>query len=639
MGRNLIFIFALTLSFLFLGVVSATSTNYVADCNLVQGDGEGEYDQVIDINQWLVSNTETFWYNRSYKNNSEVISLNENLTAGNYSVTLVSYDSYPGRNNTNASQQSFEQYYISFFKDEISVKNTSSTYDLEDNVEFAQNITSMNISLTNGADSIQAFHAKYEERPTSNGQNSLNALCVGIKKIEEEICEFNINIRYNFANTFNTGIGISENGTWLDDLVTLTKGNNHEIKYRIDNNGFLPNNATITVKLNNNTISKYNYPVGNSHSKTLNLETENLECNTYNKISLKVESEENEICFQDDVSDNYAEREFFFFCEEEPSCGNGNLEFGEQCDFGLLNGFLCWAGYGSQCNYCTSSCKLKTITNYCGDGVKQSCEQCDGEENCTSECKWEEEIPEDEEPEEPEEPICENLAGVRYSYGNSFGTGIAIRPEGGNWTQESNNIDEGIYEIRFAIDNKSVNPVGEVNLTVKIDESIITKYSKNVNKEHINSTYLNTTGLCGVHTIYLEVENEDECDLSDNYAQRQIYIQCDDEDEEESEDDEPQNNIIKLSSGVIPYNECLPNWECSGWSECSNGVMTRDCVDTNLCALPINEPYTVTDCIDPVLKESKVANEKKSNISSFLLGIFVFLILIVLLLSLLLKRE
>ena len=48
------------------------------------------------------------------------------------------------------------------------------------------------------------------------------------------------------------------------------------------------------------------------------------------------------------------------------------------------------------------------------------------------------------------------------------------------------------------------------------------------------------------------------------------------------------------TSGFI--GTCEPNWECTGWSECSNGFRTRNCHDTNNCAYSYNKPIEKTDC-------------------------------------------
>ncbi|MBU4216313.1 hypothetical protein L6270_01980, partial [Candidatus Parcubacteria bacterium] len=62
-------------------------------------------------------------------------------------------------------------------------------------------------------------------------------------------------------------------------------------------------------------------------------------------------------------------------------CGDGGtpqFSYGEGCDFGLTNGFICSAAYGSSCAYCDGICQWQTeIGPYCGNGVKDGPEQCD----------------------------------------------------------------------------------------------------------------------------------------------------------------------------------------------------------------------------------------------------------------------
>ncbi|MFH1766506.1 MAG: Ig-like domain-containing protein [Patescibacteria group bacterium] len=60
-------------------------------------------------------------------------------------------------------------------------------------------------------------------------------------------------------------------------------------------------------------------------------------------------------------------------------CGDGYLNFGvEDCDEGNDNGELCSAAYGSSCSYCSESCRLiSTSGTFCGDGVINGGEYCD----------------------------------------------------------------------------------------------------------------------------------------------------------------------------------------------------------------------------------------------------------------------
>ncbi len=54
-------------------------------------------------------------------------------------------------------------------------------------------------------------------------------------------------------------------------------------------------------------------------------------------------------------------------------CGDGFVNSGvEACDSGSLNNRPCIPEYGRDCNYCTSACRLSTVSGgYCGDGIIQ----------------------------------------------------------------------------------------------------------------------------------------------------------------------------------------------------------------------------------------------------------------------------
>ncbi|MFA6198770.1 MAG: hypothetical protein WC734_06515, partial [Patescibacteria group bacterium] len=60
-------------------------------------------------------------------------------------------------------------------------------------------------------------------------------------------------------------------------------------------------------------------------------------------------------------------------------CGDGFTRAGiETCDSGAANGTPCTAPYGGTCNYCSSSCTLRTASGLtCGDGTVSGAEQCD----------------------------------------------------------------------------------------------------------------------------------------------------------------------------------------------------------------------------------------------------------------------
>jgi cysteine-rich repeat protein len=270
-----------------------------------------DYDKVIIIDQKLVSNQE--W--QDYKYSSDKIPVS--LSPGKYSITLVAKDSFSGRES---DSQPNEQYYVSFLKGNSQVAFTQPTWDLGDYVETYTLIQTVatNLNLPYGADSIKAIHAKYNEIPTGT-QNSLTAVCVGIKKVGE----------------------------------TCSDKDNDGVCDKDDNCKFI---------WNPNQADSDNDGKGN-------------------------------VC-------------------DAPVCGNGYLEtqnWGgqkkEQCDDGnLING-----------DGCSATCQIEENPPeepFCGDNVvNQASEECDGESDCTSECKWE--TPEN--PEEPEKDKKSNGNIVPYS--------------------------------------------------------------------------------------------------------------------------------------------------------------------------------------------------------------------------------
>jgi hypothetical protein len=67
-------------------------------------------------------------------------------------------------------------------------------------------------------------------------------------------------------------------------------------------------------------------------------------------------------------------------------CGDGKVSVGaEECDAGANNGKpICSAEYNSSCLACGNSCKFLAVQGgYCGNGVKEGSEQCDGSANAT----------------------------------------------------------------------------------------------------------------------------------------------------------------------------------------------------------------------------------------------------------------
>lgn len=76
---------------------------------------------------------------------------------------------------------------------------------------------------------------------------------------------------------------------------------------------------------------------------------------------------------------------------------------------------------------------------------------------------------------------------------------------------------------------------------------------------------------------------------------------------------------------------CSPNWECSGWSECLDGIQTRKCKDTNKCVFSYNKPSEITGCQEalstPIFLDGETTNEVPVVIW-VLLGVFAILIIV-----------
>ena len=85
----------------------------------------------------------------------------------------------------------------------------------------------------------------------------------------------------------------------------------------------------------------------------------------------------------------------------QPDCGNNITDQGEECDLGNNNGNQCVPSYNGSCTYCSSGCKNKTLTRFCGDAHLDTEEECDdgnkiNGDGCDSNCKIEKECCDDE---------------------------------------------------------------------------------------------------------------------------------------------------------------------------------------------------------------------------------------------------
>jgi hypothetical protein len=58
---------------------------------------------------------------------------------------------------------------------------------------------------------------------------------------------------------------------------------------------------------------------------------------------------------------------------------------------------------------------------------------------------------------------------------------------------------------------------------------------------------------------------------------------------------------------------CTPEWQCSEWSKCAEGVQTRVCNDINNCGILENKPDESTSCTMPPSIEQPITEERTKD--------------------------
>jgi hypothetical protein len=53
----------------------------------------------------------------------------------------------------------------------------------------------------------------------------------------------------------------------------------------------------------------------------------------------------------------------------------------------------------------------------------------------------------------------------------------------------------------------------------------------------------------------------------------------------------------ECQNGICEEAECVEDWICNVWSECREGVQTRDCADMNFCGTTAQKPAIEKDCV------------------------------------------
>lgn len=120
-----------------------------------------------------------------------------------------------------------------------------------------------------------------------------------------------------------------------------------------------------------------------------------------------------------------------------------------------------------------------------------------------------------------------------------------------------------------------------------------------------NSTLpINQTAICG----NLIIETGEQCDDGNLINLDGCSSICQNEsiiippiNETNSTDDCDEIDTTAMRNHFIQF--CDVNWECSGWTECSNGIMRRTCYDSNNCNLAYNKPVEEIGCENVLVEE------------------------------------
>jgi cysteine-rich repeat protein len=262
---------------------------------------------------------------------------------------------------------------------------------------------------------------------------------------------------------------------------------------------------------------------------------------------------------------------------EEPYCGDNITHFdsGEQCDFGSENGLVCDPGNEAFCVYCSSTCQLERVNNQCGE--TQPC--CgDGIINGTEEC---------------DDGNVVNGDGCNNQCMNEYCGDNAVNNNG---TEE---CDDGNL-----IDGDGCSSTCQIETIIPVCGNNITEQGEQCDQGTQNGKVCdNTNNDCSYCSLTCQIINREE-----------------DRDNNGDDDD----NEFKIAEFMM--STCNPNWECTGWSECYNGVQTRTCEDTNNCGFEYNKPFEQTSC---ERLESVLIEKEKSSFPFWLLILMALIILII----------
>lgn len=202
------------------------------------------------------------------------------------------------------------------------------------------------------------------------------------------------------------------------------------------------------------------------------------------------------------------------------------------------------------------------------------------------------------------------------------------------------NSDNSLFEngiIDAKINNKNFSSVitsGEYELIVEGDiGDIISFYVNNIFIQTYNYSALNITQLdlytpIGSSTVPSPNQtNQSQNNQTTNTTQNNSAITY--------TINNHRHHSKQSDSSVL----CLSNWDCSAWSECLNGKLTRYCYDTNNCETSsYNRPQEQAECaVSPLIIDNSSLNDNSFNGILFLIALFcaaiVLLIILIIILA------
>ncbi|MFC1710819.1 hypothetical protein ACFLZJ_01540 [Nanoarchaeota archaeon] len=96
----------------------------------------------------------------------------------------------------------------------------------------------------------------------------------------------------------------------------------------------------------------------------------------------------------------------------------------------------------------------------------------------------------------------------------------------------------------------------------------------------------------------------------------------------EPSDDPDDPSGFNFGFNNLNFGVCEPLWTCGGWSECNDGVVSRNCVDMNSCDYTYNQPAETVGC-DKLMSIPDDTSGNANPIFWLLIGIGIILILII----------